>query len=260
MLRYIEYFIITIFATTAGAMTGMGGGVIMKPVLDLLGHYNVETIGILSAITVFSMAVVSITKQFRQGMKVNLSFGSFLVLGSLTGGTIGQFMLSGAITAWGSKVTAIQNVILALMILGVYLYMKNKDHIKSLDAKSPLPFFLVGTVLGLLSSFLSIGGGPINVALLIFVFSFDTKMSTVYSLLIVLFAQISKLVNVAFTTGFGGFNLSMLPVMIIAAIAGGFIGAGLNKKLPEKTVEKCFNMVQILVLVIAVSNLLKVLI
>ncbi|MEG2119590.1 MAG: sulfite exporter TauE/SafE family protein, partial [Pseudoflavonifractor sp.] len=63
MLKLLLYFLIAIGATTAGSMTGMGGGVIIKPLLDLLHGFDVETIGVLSAITVFAMSVVSIGKQ-----------------------------------------------------------------------------------------------------------------------------------------------------------------------------------------------------
>lgn len=94
-------------------------------------------------------------------------------------------------------------------------------------------------------------------ALIIYLFLFSTKTATVCSLVTILFAQISKLCTVAVTTGFGSFDLSIAPVMIIGAIMGGFIGASLNKKCKEETVRKAFNGVQILVLGITVFNIIK---
>ena len=73
----------------------------------------------------------------------------------------------------------------------------------------------------------------------------------------ILFAQISKLTTVALTTGFGVFDLSIAPVMIVGAIAGGFIGASLNKKCSEAAVEKAFNAVQLLVLAISIFNIVR---
>lgn len=116
---------------------------------------------------------------------------------------------------------------------------------------------LTGVFLGFLSSFLGIGGGPINVALLIFVFAFNTKTATVYSIITILFAQISKLISVGVATGFAVYDLSKIPVMIIGAILGGFIGSWLNKKLPEKTVEICFNGVQVIVLGFCIFNVIR---
>lgn len=50
-MLYILYFLIAIGATTVGSLTGMGGGVIIKPLMDVLHHFDVETIGVLSSIT-----------------------------------------------------------------------------------------------------------------------------------------------------------------------------------------------------------------
>ena len=61
----------------------------------------------------------------------------------------------------------------------------------------------------------------------------------------------------ALTTGFGVFDLSIAPVMIVGAIAGGFIGASLNKKCSEAAVEKAFNAVQLLVLAISIFNIVR---
>lgn len=60
-----------------------------------------------------------------------------------------------------------------------------------------------------------------------------------------------------FSTGFFDFDLSIAPFMILGAILGGFIGATFNKKCSEKTVEKAFNLVQLLVLGITIFNIVR---
>ncbi len=259
MLQLLLYFLIAIGATTAGSMTGMGGGVIIKPLLDVLNSFDVQTIGVLSAITVFSMSVVSIGKQMLAKTKIPFATAIPLAMGSVLGGFVGQWMLSAIVTAFQMDrlVTVVQNILLSLLILAVYLYMRNKSRIKSLQLTGISVSLLVGVFLGICSSFLGIGGGPINVALIIYLFSMDTKTATVCSLITILFAQISKLGTVAMTTGFAIFDLSMLPVMVVGAIAGGFVGASLNKKCKEATVEKAFNAVQLLVLGISIFNIVR---
>lgn len=258
-MDYLVYFIIAIGATTAGAMTGMGGGVIIKPVLDVMNQYDVATIGMLSCITVFVMSMVSIGKQIQQKVHVDVKMALPLAIGSVLGGNIGQAGLSAVIQRVGnnSTVVAVQNIVLATLIVFVFLYMINKSKIRTLGMSGILPALLVGVLLGVFSSFLGIGGGPINVALLIFLFSFDTKTATVYSIITILFAQMSKLVMVVLTTGFAEFDLSMLLPMVIGAVAGGFIGSWLNKKLPEKAVDAGFNAVQVLVFIICVFNIVR---
>ncbi|HLQ75126.1 MAG TPA: sulfite exporter TauE/SafE family protein, partial [Alloiococcus sp.] len=60
IIIWLIYFAVGLIATIFGALAGLGGGVIIKPVLDLLGDYDVGTISVLSAATVFSMSVVSL--------------------------------------------------------------------------------------------------------------------------------------------------------------------------------------------------------
>ena len=258
LLAYLLYFLIAIGATTVGALTGMGGGVIIKPLLDMLGGYDVETIGVLSSITVFAMSIVSVGRQVMQKTRIDLHVALPLAFGSVAGGLWGQEMLELIVgSAPKNQVTAVQNAMLAVLILCVFVYMCNKSRIHSLSIHGLIPALLVGVFLGVCSSFLGIGGGPINVALIIFLFGYDTKSAAVCSLITIFFAQISKLGSVALSTGFGGFDLSMLIVMVPGAIAGGFLGANLNKRLPEKAVDRAFNAVQILVLLLSVSNIVR---
>ena len=63
-------FLLALFATIVGSLSGMGGGVIIKPLMDALGDYDVQTIGVVSSITVFTMAIVSVLKQMKAGIKI----------------------------------------------------------------------------------------------------------------------------------------------------------------------------------------------
>lgn len=46
----LEYFIIIVFANTVGAISGMGGGVIIKPLLDFMGKSPLSAINFYSRI------------------------------------------------------------------------------------------------------------------------------------------------------------------------------------------------------------------
>ncbi len=56
------YFIICFIATTIGGISGIGGGVIIKPVLDSFSSMGVASISFLSGCTVLSMSVVSVLR------------------------------------------------------------------------------------------------------------------------------------------------------------------------------------------------------
>ena len=258
-MQYVIYFLLALGATTIGSLTGMGGGVIIKPLMDVLGDYDVQTIGVVSSITVFTMAIVSIFKQLKSKTLIPFNTAIPLSIGSIVGGFVGQKVLDFIVDKLNvnSIATVVQNIVLAILILGVIIYMKNKHRVKSRSFNGIPVCLAVGIFLGFCSSFLGIGGGPINVALIIYLFSFDTKTATVCSIVTILFAQISKLTTTALTTGFAVYDFSVVPLMVIGAVMGGFIGASVNKKCSEKTVEKAFNAVQLLVLAITIFNVIR---
>ena len=55
----VLYSIIIFVACTIGAIVGIGGGVIIKPLLDFIGVHSVEVVGFISTCAVF--ATVSYT-------------------------------------------------------------------------------------------------------------------------------------------------------------------------------------------------------
>ena len=89
-MQYVLYFLIAIGATTVGSLTGMGGGVIIKPLMDVLHGFDVQTIGVLSSLTVFSMSVVSIGKQMLARTKIPCGTAIPLALGLVMGGLAGE--------------------------------------------------------------------------------------------------------------------------------------------------------------------------
>ena len=54
MVKYLIYFIVIILANSVGAVSGMGGGVIIKPVFfDSLGFHSLSAITFYSSVAVF---------------------------------------------------------------------------------------------------------------------------------------------------------------------------------------------------------------
>ena len=84
-----------------------------------------------------------------------------LALGSVAGGLAGEKLLQVIVDApANSAVTVVQNVVLSLLILAVFLYMKNKSRIPSQELRGVVVSLLVGVFLGICSSFLASAAGP----------------------------------------------------------------------------------------------------
>ncbi|MCR6514371.1 sulfite exporter TauE/SafE family protein [Clostridium sp. LY3-2] len=252
------YFLVALVSTIAGSLAGLGGGVIIKPVLDILGNYSVQTISVLSSFTVFVMAVVSIIKQTKYGVKFETSKTIYIGFGSILGGVLGEWVLglSLSIVNNESVISIIQNMVLAVLLTIIIIYMNNKSRFKRYKVENKIVCIIVGLSLGLLSAFLGIGGGPINVCVLSLIFSLDTKEAAINSIIIILFSQSSKLFTVLINDGFNGMDLSMLPFMIIGAILGGTLGSSLNRVLNNKTILTVFNVVIITLIGVNVYNII----
>ncbi len=251
------YFSIALICTFAGAITGMGGGVVIKPVLDMMGDFDSASIGALSSITVLAMSVTTFARQVRK--KRQLSIAKLIALGisSAGGGVIGQYvfdlMTEGASNAHIIKI--IQNSILLFLIVCIFFYMLFRNKIKPLHLKNIVFYILVGVLLGILSSFLGIGGGPLNVAIFMLLFGMEIKEATFASIITIMFAQIAKVVTILIGGGFGSYDLSMLPCMAVAGVVGGLIGSLVAKKISGKVTAIAFNVMQLTVMAICIANI-----
>ena len=67
-------FLVCFLASTIGAICGIGGGVIIKPVLDAFGIMSVSKISFLSSCTVLSMTTYSVVKSKLGGILGKLMF------------------------------------------------------------------------------------------------------------------------------------------------------------------------------------------
>ena len=113
---------------------------------------------------------------------------------------------------------------------------------------------VIGLALGVMSSFLGIGGGPINLVVLYFFFSMDAKTAAANSLYIILFSQLASLLTTLVTHTVPAFRWPVLLVMVGGGVGGGMVGRTLNKRIDNKLVERLFIVLMGLILVICVYN------
>lgn len=255
----IIYFLVALFSTILGSSAGLGGGIIIKPVLDSLGDYALPTINLLSSSTIFIMSIVTVFYQLKKKDKINPKNTIVVATGSVVGGIIGQklmsFILSKDINI--DLINNIQSIIIIILLISVFLYMRNKDNIKSYKINNILAIGLLGLFLGAISAFLGIGGGPINVAAFTILFSMTANEAARNSILVIFFSQGSKIISIAVTTGFSSYNLDMLPYMLVGGVLGGIIGYKINKAASEKSIIKIFNSVTLSIILLNFYNIFK---
>ena len=253
------FLIVSFLSSIVGAICGIGGGVVIKPVLDMLQLGAVSTINFLSGCTVLSMSLYSVGKSMiARDSKVALSTGTPLAIGAAIGGVAGKelFGIIKSLFANGEMVGGVQAVALGLITVGTLLYTVNKAKISTRQITSKLFCVVVGLMLGIMSSFLGIGGGPINLVVLGYLFSMDSKTAAANSLYIILFSQLASTVS-TLVTGVPEFPVLALVLMMAGGIGGGIVGRNLNKKMDNRAVDKLFVCLMVVIIGICIFNACK---
>ena len=252
----ILFFAISFLSCIAGAICGIGGGVVIKPVLDLMQMGQPATINFLSGCTVLAMSLYSVTKALRAGdSKVEMSTGTPLAIGAAVGGVVGKEMFSAVKNFFSGSpaVGGVQAVALGIITLGTLVYTVNKAKIATRSTSNKAVCVVIGLLLGIMSSFLGIGGGPINLVVLGYFFSMDSKTAAANSLYIILFSQAASFVS-TLITGVPEFRILALALMVAGGIGGGIVGRMLNKKMDNRAVDKLFICLMVLIVAICVYN------
>lgn len=256
-LIYIVCVAVTLLACFLGRICGMGGGVIIKPVLDSLGIMDVASINFLSGCTVLTMSAYSIINKLVKKQKLEGGVQAiFMGIGAAIGGILGKNAFAFAAKAFGSANQAggVQAIVLFICVLGTYVYTCKKDSIKSYHVTNPLACIIIGLLLGGFSSFLGIGGGPFNMAVLFLFFSMEAKVAAVISLCVILISQATSLGITLIEGNVPGFSIGILIAMAVSGIAGSFIGEKINNRMDNAKVTKLFKVTMGIIMIVCVYN------
>jgi uncharacterized membrane protein YfcA len=256
----ILFFAVCFLASIGGAVCGIGGGVIIKPTLDAFGVMSVSAISFLSGCTVLAMSAYSVLAGKVSGSsKVEGRTGFPLAAGAAVGGILGKqlFQYMTNISVNPDKVGSVQAVCLLIVTVGTLIYTLKKDKIKTLQVKDWKLSLIIGMVLGLMSAFLGIGGGPINLVVLYYFFSMETKTAAENSLYIIFFSQLASFLMTLFTGTVPDIGWATLLLMVTGGILGGVFGRKINRKIEAIWVERLFIILMILMILINIYNIFR---
>jgi len=163
---------------------GVGGGIILVPILVILFKVNQHKAQATSLVVV---ALAAVTGAITYALADSVSWLAvpFLIAGGLVGTMLGTI-----------AVKKVKDRILKL-VFGIFLvFVAIRITIQSLDSTGltttsaglefgPI-YLLVGLVMGLLSSFLGVGGGIIVIPILITVFGFTPQLAAGTSLVVMI--------------------------------------------------------------------------
>lgn len=209
-----------------GSMIGLGGGVIIVPVLSALG-LPPTMVASSSISAVLSNAVASTASYARQ-RRIAYKTGMALGLLSVPGAVLGSFVTE---LAAPDEFHAAFAVVLA----GSGAYVLLKPLLSRGSGREPgrMSMILAGAIsfaVGIMSGLFGIGGGIVFMPLLIIVLGMDIKRAAPTSQMMLLF---SSSAGVAAHYALGHADPGPALYLAAGAFAGGMIGARVSRRVGE---------------------------
>ena len=212
-----------------GSMIGLGGGVIVVPVLTFLG-FSPTAAASNSLFAALSNAIAS-TISYSKQKRIEYSIGWKLGLLSIPGTILGAIISTDA-------APHIFKILFGLVLVASAVYIFLRGRIKSGNTKlSPLMIvFAVGASFfaGIISSFFGIGGGIIFVPLMVVGMGMAMKRAAPTSQMILLFASLSGVITHSLL---GHPDFLQAGFLAIGSFIGGLVGARLSIQIKERNLQ-----------------------
>jgi len=212
-----------------GSMIGLGGGIIMVPVLTFAG-FAPTVAASNSLFATFSNAIASTISYSRQ-KRIKYSIGLKLGLLSIPGTIIGAY-ISSDVTPGIFKIL----FVLVLISSSIYIFLRKKFESKHYNTSKQVMLLVIGASFfaGIISSFFGIGGGIIFVPLMIITMGMGMKNAAPTSQLVLLFTSFAGLITHSIL-GHPDYLQSLL--LAVGAFGGGLIGARLSLEIKERSLQ-----------------------
>jgi uncharacterized protein len=265
MIPFYQVFPVSILAGFVGAMSGMGGGVVLIPALTLLGMdiKHAIAISILSVIATSSGSASAYVRDHITNLKVGMFLEMFTILGALAGAAITLAVSPRPLyLAFGGVLLASWLALLAAghqsqspqsqdaftrwlelegsypdQVLGKTVYYKARRAYFG----APL-MFGAGVIAGLLG----IGAGAVKVLIHDLVMGLPPKVSTTTSNLII---GVTALAGSSVYLAAGLIDPGLAAPVILGVVIGALLGTRLLVRLSNRSVRNFFLLVLIVLAV-----------
>ncbi len=215
-------------------MTGVGGGVLLLPILIFALHVP-PIVGVGSdALFNFLTKLGSGYVHLRKGT-VRKKLVAGLAMGSIPGSLLGVGLLRSLRLAYGNGVnTFITTTVGILLILVPTLMMFQSQIEERISQRPPTMKSMIGVgAIGLLAGFLvgmtSVGSGSIIMMLLLLFYSFSPKVMVGTDIVhAVVLTGVTSLLHFRM----GNVDLPLVSLLVIGSIPGGVLGSHLSTRMP----------------------------
>jgi uncharacterized protein len=271
MVPFQLLFPISVLAGFIGAMSGMGGGLILIPALTLLGVdiKHAIAISILSVIATSSGSASAYVRDHITNLKVGMFLEMFTIIGALAGARI--TLASSPRPLYIGFGAVLLGSWLALLLAGHYSWQRptSQDGISRwLELEGSYPDQALGETVhykgrraylgaplmfgaGIIAGLLGIGAGAVKVLIHDLVMGLPPKVSTTTSNLII---GVTALAGTSVYLAAGMIKPGLAAPVILGVVLGAFLGTRLLVRMSNRSVRRLFLLV---LMVLAVEMILR---
>lgn len=221
----IELILVGIFIGSMSGFFGIGGGMILVPILLVLGFDTKVAIGISIIQMVFSSIYGSFLN-FKKGSLI-IGEGIFVGFGGFVGGYIGGYVTHAV------SDMVLQFLFLGLLIFSLFRLSFSKHHEDDVETKTlnKALLFSIGLVIGIFSITLGIGGSVVLTPILVGLLHYPIKKAVSAGLFFVVFSSVAGMIS-RLTSGTIDFHNGL--IVATASLIGVAMGIWLKDHVTSK--------------------------
>jgi len=212
-----------------GSMIGLGGGIIVVPILTFLGFPPTAAASnsLFAALSNAIASTISYSKQNRIEYSLGLKLGLLSIPGTVLGAIISTDVAPDMFKILFGFV---------LIASAAYIFLRKKIETKEKRISKQMMIFAIGASFfaGVISSFFGIGGGIIFVPLMVVGMGMAMKKAAPTSQMILLFASLS---GVIVHSLLGHPDFLQAGLLAIGSFIGGLVGARLSIDIKERYLQ-----------------------
>ena len=212
-----------------GSMIGLGGGIIVVPVLTFLGFPPTVAASnsLFAALSNATASTISYSKQKRIEYSLGLKLGLLSIPGTVLGAIISTDIAPDIFKILFGFV---------LIASAAYIFLRKRIETKEKTISKQMIVFAIGASFfaGVISSFFGIGGGIIFVPLMVVGMGMAMKKAAPTSQMILLFASLS---GVIVHSLLGHPDFLQAGLLSIGSFIGGLVGARLSIDIKERYLQ-----------------------
>jgi hypothetical protein len=242
MIDQIGLVLLGFAAGILGSMIGLGGGIIVVPVLTFFGFPSTLAVSnsLFAAFSNAAGSTISYSRQKRIEYSLGLKLGLLTIPGTILGAYISSDVTSG-----------IFKILFGIVLISsaIYIFLRKKIEASEKNLTKQMIVFVIAASFfaGIISSFFGIGGGIVFVPLMVVGIGMTMKKAAPTSQFILLFASLSGIIVHSIL---GHPDFLQAGLLAAGAFVGGVIGARISLDIKERSL-------QILVSVIIVLAAIK---